>query len=216
MVRSSPVSSDIELLERWAGGDRDAGDALIERHFAAVYRFFRNKFSADVHDLVQDTFLRAMEAIDAFRRHSSFRAFLFGVARRVLYDALRAKYRDREGVDFEEVSAADLGTSPSQMLARREEHRVLLAALRSIPLDDQLALELVYWEHLTGPELGEVLEVNPNTARSRLRHARLALAKKVEALCSSPELLASTLDNLEQWAQSVRQLVHAPDEAPAG
>jgi RNA polymerase sigma-70 factor (ECF subfamily) len=204
------VSSDIELLEGWASGDRDAGDALIERHFEAVYRFFRNKFNEEVHDLVQDTFLRCMEAIDTYRGHSSFRAFLFGVARRVLYDALRAKYRDREDIDLDEVSAADLGPSPSQLVARQQEHRLLLEALRMIPLDHQLALELVYWEQLTGAELGEVLEVNGNTARTRLRRARTALAERLEALCASPEQLQSTLDNLDRWALAVRELIHPP------
>lgn len=181
---------------------------MIERHFEAVYRFFRNKLSRDVHDLVQDTFLRCMEAMDVYRRHSSFRAFLFGVARRVLYDRLRSVYRDREDAELDELSAADLGTSPSQMAARLEEHRVLLEALRMIPLDHQLALELVYWEELSGPELAEVLEVNHNTARTKLRQARLALARQVETLCASPELLQSTLDNLDRWAHSVRELLH--------
>ena len=209
------MSSDIDLLRAWADGDRDAGDALFERHFEALYRFFRSKQSTDIHDLVQDTFLRCLDSIDRFRGHSSFRAFLFGVARRVLYDRLRAIYRDREDGDLGELSAADVGTSPSQMLARREEQRLLLEGLRTIPLHHQLALELVYWEQLSGVELAEVLEVGHNTARNKLRLARLALAKRIEELASSPEALQSTLDDIERWAASIRDLVPTPpDDSP--
>ena len=198
------------MLTQWSRGDRDAGDTLIERHFEALYRFFRNKFSDDVHDLVQDTFTRCIESVGSYAGHSTFRAFLFGVARRVLYDRLRRLYRDREDGDLQEVSAADLATSPSQLVARAKEHRLLLEALRRIPVEHQIALELVYWEELTGRELGEVLGINPNTARDRLRRARLALSEQVEQLCRDPQLLQSTLDNLDRWALSVRALVDAP------
>ena len=209
MLRWWPVSSDRDLLNAWADGDRDAGDALIERHFESVYRFFRSKIPDEVHDLVQETFLRCMEARHVYEGRSEFRAFVFGVARRVLYTRLRAKYRDR--TDLESVSAADLGTSPSRHAVRREEHRVLLEALRHLPVEQQLMLELSYWEGLGGAELAQVLECNPATARTRLHRARLALAQKVQALTSSPRLLQSTLDDLDRWAQGVRRLV---DERP--
>ena len=202
------MASDVELLDAWAAGDRDAGDALIERHFEAVYRFFRSKLPGDVHDVVQDTFLRCTEARERFEGKSSFRAFLFGVARRVLQDHLRRVYRNREDAELSELSAAELGTSPSQLVARREEHRILLEALRRISLDHQIALELVYWESLTGAEIAEVLDLNPNTARGKIREARQALAAEVTALCTSQQLVDSTLDNLERWAVSVRDYLH--------
>ena len=200
------MASDPELLEAWAGGDRDAGEALIDRHLVPLYRFFRNKVQGGVHDLVQDTFLRCSEARDRFRGDASFRAFLFGVARRVLHDHLRKHYRQGAVIDFDEVSAVELGTSPSQLVARREEHRVLLHALRMIPLDDQIALELAYWEELRGPEIAAVLGVSHAAARARLSRARKALAQRVREICDSPELVESTLANLDGWAAAIREV----------
>ena len=198
------MASDFELLDAWAQGDRKAGSELFERHFLAVYRFFRNKVEGEVHDLVQDAMLRCTESRDRYRREAGFSAFLFGVARRVLHDHLRKVYRNREIAPLS-TSVADLGTSPSRFAVRTAEHRVLLAALRSLPLDLQIALELSYWENLSSPEIGAVLELNPATARTRLRAARTKLAERMTALAGSPELAASTMDNLERWASSLRE-----------
>ena len=86
MVLRSGVPQDTELLEAWRRGDREAGNLLVERYFVPVYRFFRNKVTGDLDDLVQNTFLRCSQAKDDIRQHSSFRPYLFRVARNVLID----------------------------------------------------------------------------------------------------------------------------------
>jgi len=50
--------SDGELLERWRTGDALSGEALFERYYDMVERFFLNKVSGGGKDLVQETYLR--------------------------------------------------------------------------------------------------------------------------------------------------------------
>lgn len=176
------------MLQAWRGGDRAAGDALIRRHFAGVLRFFRTKLGDDVEDLVQRTFLDLLEAGDA----PNVRATLFTIANRRLLDHLRARYHDR-AEQLGSTSVADLGTSPSGAVARGEEETLLVAALREIPLEYQVALELAYWEGLSGPEIAEILGIAEPTVRSRLTRAREALRDAVARLARSPVLSASTL-----------------------
>jgi RNA polymerase sigma-70 factor (ECF subfamily) len=168
-------STDFELLDRWRAGDDDAGDDLLRRHFDSLCRFFRNKFDTGVEDLVQRTLLRCVEGRDQFRKQSSFRTYLFVIARHELCDRLRREHRSPETIDFSKASLVDLGTSPSLGAARNEKKRALQAALRSLPLDFQIAVELTYWEQLNATEVGEVLGVPANTIRSRLVRARKAL-----------------------------------------
>lgn len=176
--------SDHELLERWRGGDRDAGDELVDRHFPAVSRFFRSKVGADeAADLISASFLACVEARDRIGA-AGFRAYLFGVARKRLAEHFRGQ---RETVDLAELSVADLRTSPSGKLARAESGALLRAALESIPVDDQIALELAYWEELSGAEIAAVLDVPPNTARSRLSRARSRLRDALAALATPEE-----------------------------
>ncbi len=193
---------DFELLAAWREGDKAAGSELFSRHFSAVNRFFRSKVDGGVEDLVQSTFLACVEARDNFRGVSSFRGYLFGIARNHLFGHYRR--RDRE-VDFETCSVIDLGGSPSQALGGREEQRLLLHALRCLPLEHQIVVELYYWEGLKGPELAAVLDVSPHTVRSRLSRARASLRECVERLASGQEIAASTLHNLEDWAEALRK-----------
>ncbi|HLT34622.1 MAG TPA: sigma-70 family RNA polymerase sigma factor [Enhygromyxa sp.] len=197
----SATPSDLELLDAWRRGDGRSGELLFRRYFAQLNRFFRNKTDTGAEDLIQTTFLACVEGRDRFRESSSFRTYLFGIAHNVLCAHYRRVART---ADFASTSIVDLGASPSGPLTRRDEHAALLRALRSIPLDYQVMLELSYWEGMKAPEIGEILSLPSNTVRSRLSRARAALREALERGVGTPELLRSTLADLDGWARSIR------------
>jgi RNA polymerase sigma factor (sigma-70 family) len=174
--RSTSVTlyDEAKLLEAWRGGDAQAGAAIVERHFESVYKFFRSKVSGDVDDLVQQTFISCLEARDGFRGECSFRTLLFAIARRRLYDYFRERRRVKE-LDFTTTSVRALGTSPSGALLRRDNLAMLREALRELPVDSQMLLELQYWEEFSTQELAQVFEVAEGTIKSRLFYARARL-----------------------------------------
>ena len=192
--------SDAELLERWRGGDRDSGEVLFERYYALVERFFLNKVGDAITDLVQETFIRCLKNHDKIR--GQFRVYLFGVAYNVLHEHLRKRYRD--GGAPGDVSIRDMADGPVTLVAERRDHRLLLEALRSIPSDDQVILELHYWESLTTDEIAEVLEIPGPSARRRLQSARDKLGEVMHELTDSPHPLASTVACLDDWARDCR------------
>jgi len=210
------VVSDLELLGAWREGDLEAGSELFDRHFESLYRFFRNKVAGDtgVEDLIQETYLACVESRDRFRGASSFRTYVFTIARNALYAYWQKRRADAGAVDVAEVSVQDMATSPSGIVARKGEHQLLLVALRGLPLDLQVAVELHYWEQLSGPELAEVLGVPEGTVRSRLRRAREMLQEKLQqsAGTAGAGLVESTLDGLDQWAASLRDQLTADGE----
>jgi RNA polymerase sigma-70 factor (ECF subfamily) len=197
--------TDFDLLAAWRGGDTGAGNELFHRHFEALYRFFRNKLNADADDLIQRTFLACVEKRDKFEVRSSFRTFLFGIARYELFAAYRRRNKLARDVDVGLSSVQDLDPSPSKVIAERQEHQALLAALRHLPLDAQIALELYYWENMTAPEIGEVLEVPVGTIRSRIHRGKQMLAEHIQAAGDST--LASLDADLDAWAKGLRAQV---------
>lgn len=204
------MRQDEELIEGWRSGQQEAGEALFERYYDSVYRFFCNKLGADIRDLVHQTFMACLEGRDRLRAGASFRAYLFAVAHNVLRMHLRARYR-ADLVDLDSVTAYELSPGPSTILTRSREEQLLLQALRSIPLDQQTLLELRYWEELKSPEIAEILDVPANTVRSRLHRAHGSLKAAMERLAASPAEAASTIDNLDEWARRCRtQLVEQP------
>jgi RNA polymerase sigma-70 factor (ECF subfamily) len=197
------VDDDRELLEAWRGGDDRAGRRLVERHFAAIYRFFANKLGGDIDDLVQQTFLACVEGKDRVGE-AGFRAYLFGVAR----NRLRRHFRDRYGEPQADVSVAALVvsmTSPAEHLAARQEGRLLLRALRRLPVDLQIALELAYWEGFSDREVAAILEIPVGTLKSRLRKGRALLEEAMRELAGSGALFESTIRGFDGWVAAVRQ-----------
>lgn len=185
------TTGDEALLERWQGGDAEAGNVLFRRHFRSVRRFFRNKVPPDdVEDLIQRTFTGCVEARDRVRGEAGFRAFLFAVARRQLYKFLRdrASHQRRVDVDLGVSSVFELGQTPSSVMAAQQHQQLLLLALQRVSVEHQTMLELYYWEQLPGPEIAEVLGIAPATVRTRLHRGRAALERAFrELLASAPK-----------------------------
>jgi RNA polymerase sigma factor (sigma-70 family) len=175
------VDPDLELLERWRAGDSRAGQDLFARHFADIYRFFEYKVGADADELAQRTFMACITARDRFRGGSSFRTYLFAIARNQLYTFLRRLPR-AEHVDFEQTSVADLVPSLGSQLGRAREIERLRFALVSLPAEQQLLLELHYWHELDAESLAEVFESTPGAIRVRLLRARRALRAQMAQL----------------------------------
>ncbi|MCB9701190.1 MAG: sigma-70 family RNA polymerase sigma factor [Myxococcales bacterium] len=199
-----PEPSDAELVRRWRSGDRAAARAFIERYHDAVMRFFFNKTSeANQEDLIQQTFLAFIHGLPHLDDASKARSYLFGAAYRLLCRHYEVQRIARERADVEPAPPKSL-TSPSRELIRREELRLLLRALRRLPIEYQAALELHYWEQMTTSEIGDALDLPSGTVKSRLRRGRELLSEAMASISSSPELLRSTLDNLDRWARSVR------------
>ena len=197
------AAADYDLLDAWRAGDDKAGQELFARHFESVYRFFFNKAEEATDDLVQQTFLACVEGKDDFRKQSSFRTYLFAIARNRLYKFVRGRARRK---DDQPEKTMPQRMSIAAAMAKQQEQRLLLRALRELPEDLQMALELSYWEELTDTELGELLEMPVGTVKSRLRKGRQLLEKTMAELATSPEQLRSTVDNFEMWARSIRKL----------
>ncbi len=199
---------DLDLLDAWRGGDGVAGDALVQRHFAALFRFFRNKLDdARAEDLVQTTMLALVDGRERFRELTSFRAFLFAIARNQLAMHFRSRAVRDKVIELGTASVADLGASPSAIVGAGEEQRLLAAALQRIPVDFQIAIELYYWEGLSTRELADVLGVPEGTVRSRLARAREQLAAHIAELGATPGLVETITGGFDGWARSLRALV---------
>ena len=196
---------DATLLHAWKAGDGSSGEVLFERYYELVARFFANKATVDRADLVQKTFIACLEKVDGLRNAASFRSFLFGVARFELLHHYRRKHRRETDLDGDRESVCDLDPSPSRIIAKKQEERLLLEALRRIPIDLQLVLELSYWEELSSAEIADVVGVPVGTVKSRVRRAREQLDAQLKVLAETDAVLQSTMVNLDGWARSLRE-----------
>jgi RNA polymerase sigma factor (sigma-70 family) len=195
------VDEDLEVLQRWRNGDTRAGEELCVRYFAEIHRFFEHKLPGDADDLTQQTFLACVKSRDQFRGQSTFRTYLFAIARNELYMRIRRtpkfEHVDLEVSSLEELAA--LSSSPSRQLGKQQELAQLRTALRQLPVEQQVLLELHYWHDLDAAALAEIFDTNPGTIRVRLLRARRALRERLGAnavVGATDDPLSSSLRDL--------------------
>jgi RNA polymerase sigma factor (sigma-70 family) len=195
-----------DALRRWCDGDATAGRIFVARHLPQIARFFASKVPAlhDADDLTARTFEVLLDKLHDYRGDASPRTFLFAIAHNVLLGWVRDRQRADARFELGSISAAALGPSMTTIIHAQRQERLLLDALRAIPMDAQMVLELTYFEELSRAEVAIVLGVPEGTAASRLRRAKEQLALALESRAESRELAKTTATDLESWAKRLR------------
>lgn len=170
------TNDDAELLAQWLGGHTGAGNKLVRRYHAVLLGFFRYKVGeGESEDFEQQVWLELTKSRPSGLK-STFRAYLFGIARHVLFRYCERKRRV-PGWDPLTSSLAELDHSLSQKLIQAVGERDLRAVLQQMPLDVQLLIEARYVHDLSVAELAAMYEVPSGTIKSRLSSAR----KRIQA-----------------------------------
>lgn len=211
---SSPMDpSDFELLQRWRDGEAAAGNELVARHYTTVRRFLEVRLTHAAEDLTQRVFLDCIQAVERRAVHTSFRAYLLGIARNRMLMHLRQTTRHDHLRHF----ADDGGDRPSRktsltaVFARMQEHHMLLRAMVELPPDLQIALQLYYWDGLSTAEIGEVCEVPASTVTTRLARARELVKRELMKSCPPGRERDAVERDVAGWTRS---LVRPDDPAP--
>jgi RNA polymerase sigma-70 factor (ECF subfamily) len=209
--------TDEQLYQAWAMGDRAAGSRLVDRFVRPIARFFANKVAdtPDAEDLVGETFEICARKLGDYASVGSFRSYLFGIGHNVLRNYLRRKRRHGREIDPETDSIAMLGPSPVTAVASKREHTLLLRALRSVPIELQVVLELAHFEQMSRTEIAEAIGVPAGTVASRLRRANELLERTLAELAEHPDLAHSTIHGLSDWAAELRVHIDGTRRAPA-
>lgn len=208
------MKTDEELFDAMVSGDKRAATALYDRYFLPVRGYFVNK-AADpsaCDDLLQETFMIVMLKPENFKKESSFRSYLFGVAHNVLRSHYRKHVRKRSDKidDIDDIPVADLGPGVSTLMSHRVETQRLIQALRRIDTKYQSVFEMYYWQDLSAREISLAIQIPEGTARSRLRLAKKALLGELQLQGGSFAQLLAGFRSITAWAREVRTLLVEP------
>lgn len=193
-----------EQLGRWARGDRDAANQLVNHYFGPICHYFRRRVGHEQEDLVQETFMNLARSAARYRGEGTVRSFVYSIARNVLRDYLRQINRTPELDTYTTSMAQAQGRRPSSMLRESEEHRLLLDAMQDICVEDHDLLALYYWDEMTGPELSTLYGLAEGTIRTRLTAARGRLRRRFIELSELPRERQPTEELVEQWLTGLR------------
>jgi RNA polymerase sigma-70 factor, ECF subfamily len=173
-----PARPDRELAERVLAGDEAAFRDLYRRHTPRLLQLALRLVGgeeADAEDVVQETWIRAAEKLDAFRWESAFGTWLYAIGINVAREAARKREQRRE-------TAWPDDEPPSAEPPDRVEPLDLERAIAALPTGYRTVLVLHDVEGFTHEAIAEQLGVTPGTTKSQLFWARRA----VRALLAPP------------------------------
>jgi RNA polymerase sigma-70 factor (ECF subfamily) len=183
-----PFAADLALRDALAAGDRTAAEGFFRGNLGSLYEFVHYRVGGNravAEDLVQDTFLTAIERLGAFDGRSNLYTWLCGIAR----NKIRAHRRRLRPVLMEDVLseadpeieailvAIDRAPLPEAVLEREETKELVGATLSSLPPDYRDALVQKYVEELSTAEIAARAGKNAKAAESTLGRARAAFAR---------------------------------------
>ncbi len=176
-VRSAPdEATSVELVKRAQQGDQAAQALLFRRHFsgtrALIFRLV--PYDGELEDLVQDTFVHAMESIGSLRTPEAFSGWLRGIAVRVVRNRLRRRGLARRlGLAGTEESQLDIAVSREAPPDVGAELIATYRAFRALKVDSRIILELSRVEGLTNAEVAEALALSLSTVKRHLASAEV-------------------------------------------
>ena len=175
-------TTDASLVDRFLAGDQTAFGLLVLRYQDSLHRFFRRTTDVDVaEDLAQDAFLEVYRSLATWRGQSSFRTWLFGVARNVGHRHLRSRpdrlRANEKAAPVDEI--ADTGRGPLQSLEDGDRSAALLNAIARLSWEQRVAIALRTWEGMSYDQIATITGVPKGTVRSRLHSARQVLARVI-------------------------------------
>lgn len=182
--RSPPPQTgddDPALFMAWRDGDLPAGDRLIRRHAPRLFAFLRQRVGCDQQawDLVQDTLLACVESQRRFALGSSFRTYLFAIARYRLIHFLMRDTPKRRRTEDDVAMLVDAAPSPQALIEDERSLDELIAAMARLPTPLREVLELFYIESVATADIAARLGIPAATVRTRLHRARALLAARV-------------------------------------
>lgn len=158
-------------MQAVARGDLAAFDELVLRHqrpaWTLACRFLGDRHEAE--DVVQDAFVRLLEAADRYQPTSSFNTYFYRVISRLCLDRAKKKRpRCLEAVP----DAFDDGPDAAGEMDRRQSAKAVRAALDTLPPQQRLAVVLRYYEGLSYQDIASVLDTTPKAVERLLARGR--------------------------------------------
>ena len=165
--------SDQALLERYRGGDRAAFTELVVRYQRPLYNaaFWVLRSAEDANDIAQIVFLKVAEQLDEYDPQYKFFSWIYRIAVNESLNLLRRNRRE-EALDDDVELPGPERNNPESQFGAAELSRRIQAALMKLPTNDRIVISLRHFSECSYQEIGQILELDEKTVKSRLYEAR--------------------------------------------
>jgi RNA polymerase sigma-70 factor, ECF subfamily len=175
--------TDQVLLARYRKGDREAFAELVIRYQRPIYNaaLWVLRKPEDASDVAQDVFLKVAERLDEYDGQYKFFSWIYRIAVNEALNRLRRNGRE-EALDEDVELPASERSNPERRAGEAEVARRIRSALMRMSVADRTVLTLRHFSECSYQEIGQILEIDEKTVKSRLYEARQRLRRMLEDL----------------------------------
>lgn len=219
---SHSSETDSSLLDDIRAGKADAWARLVRRYEGRLLNFAASRLPqrADAEDIVQDTLVAFIKALDSFRDAASLETYLFAILRNRIIDRYRSKrarsvcliqdiYSAEQGehqIDaFEQMAGADptaswcLSRDEQNELGRQALTQVLVKMLNrlkeSLKFRDLKMVELLLYCNISSADTARLLKLEKTTVRVFKHRCLKRIRENVTKLDPSANLPSADFEN---------------------
>lgn len=188
--------TDQEIVALARGGEETAYRELVRRYerplFSLLYRMVRDRELAE--DLAQETFVKALNAIESYRPEYKFSSWIFKIANNAAIDHLRRRELDTlslegsphaetpEAIEATALQIGDRQESPLDEVEARELGGEIEAAIAKLRPEYRSCILLRHVEGRAYEEIAEILGLPLGTVKTYIHRARNELRRELAHL----------------------------------
>lgn len=192
---------ELRLVRRVQNGEAEAFEELVRAHEKTVYNLALRLVGnpQDAEDMAQEAFLKVYRSLPEFRGESKFSVWLYRIVSNVCLDHLRRQGRrpassltteDEDGEE-QQWDVPDESQSPERLLEQKLTREAVQRGLETLPEDQRQILLLREIRGMSYEEIGQTLDLEPGTVKSRIFRARKKLVAWLLADGNIPDAYAS-------------------------
>jgi RNA polymerase sigma-70 factor, ECF subfamily len=175
--------ADQALVERCRKGDWSAFTELVTRYQRPIYNaaFWMLRRAEDAKDITQVVFLRVAERLDEYDPKFKFFSWIYRIAINESLNLIRRNSREEALDDEVELPGAD-SANPESLVGDAQVSARIQKALMSMSANDRMVLTLRHFSECSYREIGQILDLDEKTVKSRLFDARHRLRELLKDL----------------------------------
>lgn len=191
--RDNPSESSLEddtLVKKAIGGDEEAYKKLVDKYERALF-FHILKMVKDreqVHDLVQEAFVKAFDNLDTYNTNYAFSTWLYRIAKNNTIDYLRKKKLNTLSIDSPvktkdgemQMQLPDESASTDRQIIQKERQKIVQQAIQDLPEKYRKVIELRHMEEKSYQEIADLLDSPLGTVKAHIFRARELLYKALK------------------------------------
>lgn len=175
---------DSELVRKVQAGDSRAFELLARRYYRPVFSLVAAHMPAsnEVEDVVQDTFLRALDRIQSFDARRPFPQWLYQVARNLAKNHKRRMWwRKTAALPDSEDAVESAFPGPAEEFKQQQIRQLVAEQVEKLPRRQRTAFRLFEIEEYSADEVGQMMGLNATAVRSNVYQARRTLGNRLTA-----------------------------------